>query len=82
MRRPTEGVLVILGSLLGTALIVASLVVGDSLNRSVRQSAYDVLGPIDEYVRSSSVAVGDQVAPPAPAAAGRPPRRRTVDRTR
>jgi putative ABC transport system permease protein len=62
MRRPTEGVLVILGSLLGTALIVASFVVGDSLNRSVRQSAYDVLGPVDEYVRSSSVALGDQVA--------------------
>jgi len=61
MRRPTEGVLVILGSLLGTALIVASFVVGDSLNRSVRQSAYDVLGPVDEYVRSSSVALGDQV---------------------
>src|SRR5262245_13240573 len=60
-RRPTEGVLVILGSLLGTALIVASFVVGDSLNRSVRQGAYDVPGPVDEYVRSSSVALGDEV---------------------
>ena len=60
-RRPTEGVLVILGSLLGTALIVASFVVGDSLNRSVRQGAYDVLGPVDEYVRSSSVALGNEV---------------------
>ncbi|MGH3453777.1 MAG: hypothetical protein ACRDP2_05125, partial [Nocardioidaceae bacterium] len=48
MRRPTEAVLVVVGSLLGTALIVASMAVGDSLDRSVRQSAYDVLGPIDE----------------------------------
>ena len=42
-----------LGSLLGTTLIVTSLVVGDSLDRSVRQTAYDVLGPIDEVVRAS-----------------------------
>jgi len=37
--------------LLGTTLIVASLSVGDSFDRSVRQVAYDVLGPVDEYVR-------------------------------
>ena len=52
-RRPAEAVLVVLGSLLGTTLIVASLVVGDSLDRSVRQTAYDVLGPIDEVVRAT-----------------------------
>jgi putative ABC transport system permease protein len=62
VRRPAELVLVILGSMLGTALIVASLAVGDSLDRSVRQSAYDVLGPVDELVRSPSVSVGDEVA--------------------
>ena len=45
LRRPGEAVIVVLGSLLGTALIVASLAVGDSLDRSVRQTAYDVLGP-------------------------------------
>ncbi len=61
-RRPTEAVLVVVGSLLGTALIVASMVVGDSLDRSVRQSAYDVLGPIDETVRSASLPVGDEAA--------------------
>ena len=49
IRRPAETVLVVLGSVLGTALIVASLVVGDSLDRSVRQVAYDVLGPVDEW---------------------------------
>src|SRR5688500_8001173 len=61
-RRPGEAVIVVLGSLLGTALIVASLAVGDSLDRSVRQTAYDVLVPVDETVRASSWAIGDEVA--------------------
>ena len=52
-RRPTESLLVVLGAVLGTTLLVASLAVGDSLDRSVRQSAYDVLGPIDESVRTA-----------------------------
>lgn len=62
IRRPTETLLVVLGSVLGTALIVASLAVGDSLDRSVRQTAYDVLGPVDESVRSASLVQGDEVA--------------------
>jgi putative ABC transport system permease protein len=62
VRRPTESVLVVLGSVLGTALIVASLTVGDSLDRSVRQSAYDTLGPVDVSVRSPGVEQGDEVA--------------------
>ncbi|MBO2455190.1 ABC transporter permease [Actinomadura barringtoniae] len=61
-RRPGELMLVVAGSLLGTALIVASLTVGDSLDRSVRQTAYDSLGQVDEYVRSPSAAVGDEAA--------------------
>ncbi len=61
-RRPTEAALVVIGSLLGTTLIVASMAVGDSLDRSMRQTAYDVLGPIDETVRSSSLSVGDAAA--------------------
>jgi putative ABC transport system permease protein len=61
-RRRTEAVLVVLGSLLGTTLIVASMAVGDSLDRSVRQSAYDVLGPVDETVRASSLRVGHEAA--------------------
>ena len=60
LRRPGEAVIVVLGSLLGTALIVASLAVGDSLDRSVRQTAYDVLGPIDETVRATSTIVADE----------------------
>src|SRR6187551_1691865 len=61
-RRPAEAFIVIAGSVLGTTLIVASLVVGDSLDRSVRQTAYDVLGPIDEVVRTPSGALGDEAS--------------------
>ncbi|MCX4585735.1 ABC transporter permease [Streptomyces sp. NBC_01481] len=56
-RRRTEAALVISGSVLGTAIIVGALVVGDTLNFSVRQEAYRTLGPVDERI----------VAPPGPA---------------
>ena len=49
-RRPTEAALVVLGSLLGTAIITGSLIVGDTIDRSIRSMAYDQLGPIDEVV--------------------------------
>ncbi len=48
--RPVEALLVIAGSLLGTAIITGSLVVGDTINRSIRAAAYDQLGPVDEVV--------------------------------
>ena len=60
-RRRTEALLVIGGSMLGTAIIVGSLVVGDTLGFSVRQAAYRTLGPIDERVVSSTTPVGDEV---------------------
>lgn len=50
LRRPVETVLVILGSLFGTAIITGSLVVADTLDWSIRQVAYNHLGPIDEVV--------------------------------
>jgi putative ABC transport system permease protein len=49
-RRPVEALLVIGGSLLGTAIITGSLVVGDTIDRSIRAGAYDQLGPVDEIV--------------------------------
>jgi putative ABC transport system permease protein len=61
-RRRGEAALVVAGSVLGTAIIVGSLVVGDTLNFSVKQIAYDNLGPIDEYVSAHTVAQGDQAA--------------------
>ncbi|MEU8530136.1 ABC transporter permease [Streptomyces sp. NPDC048629] len=49
-RRRTEAALVIGGSMLGTAIVIGALVVGDTLNFSVRQEAYRTLGPVDERV--------------------------------
>ncbi|MDQ3877805.1 MAG: ABC transporter permease, partial [Actinomycetota bacterium] len=51
LRRPAETGLVIAGSLLGTAIITGSFIVGDTLNSSIRQFAFTQLGPVDEIVR-------------------------------
>ncbi len=61
-RRRSEAVLAIVGSTLGTAIIVGALVVGDTLGFSVRQDAYRTLGPIDERVLSADTHTGDAVA--------------------
>ncbi len=55
-RRRTEAVLIIGGSILGTALIVSSLSVGDSLNTSIRAIAHRALGPIDERITTELAA--------------------------
>lgn len=60
-RRMSEAALVVIGSTLGTAIIVGSLVVGDTLNLSVKQDAYRSLGPIDERVVSTDPAAGELV---------------------
>jgi len=61
-RRRREAVLVVAGSILGTAVIIGSLVVGDTLNFSVKQVAYTSLGPTDEVVTSLRLAQGDMAA--------------------
>jgi putative ABC transport system permease protein len=61
-RRRTEAALVIIGSALGTTIIVASLVVGDTLNFSVKQDAYRALGPVDERVVTVDPAAGEVVS--------------------
>jgi putative ABC transport system permease protein len=61
-RRHSEAALVVAGSVLGTAIIIGSLIVGDTLNFSIKQAAYDNLGPIDEYVSAQTVAQGDRAA--------------------
>ncbi|MDP9071931.1 MAG: FtsX-like permease family protein [Actinomycetota bacterium] len=50
-RRKGEAALVVAGSLLGTAIITASLIVGDTLGGSIRDFARTELGPVDEMVR-------------------------------
>jgi putative ABC transport system permease protein len=56
VRRPRETALVILGSLLGTAIMTGSFVVGDTFNSSIRRMAYEQLGPIDEIVSANGLA--------------------------
>jgi putative ABC transport system permease protein len=61
-RRRTEAALVVIGSALGTTIIVGSLIVGDTLNFSVKQDAYRTLGPVDERVVSTDPVAGGVVA--------------------
>ncbi|MGQ0825589.1 MAG: ABC transporter permease [Actinomycetota bacterium] len=58
VRRPRESLLVIAGSLLGTAIMTGSFVVGDTFDASIRAIAYDQLGPIDEVVSTSGLENG------------------------
>jgi putative ABC transport system permease protein len=60
-RRPRETVLIVLGSLLGTAIMTGSFVVGDTFTSSIRRGAYEQLGPIDEVVSASGLANGAAV---------------------
>ncbi len=57
-RRLMEATLVVLGSLLGTGIITGSLIVGDTISRSIRAGAYDQLGPVDEVVSVSGLEEG------------------------
>nr|MBA3303156.1 ABC transporter permease [Acidimicrobiia bacterium] len=52
-RRKGEALLVVAGSLLGTAIICASFIVGDTLDASLRDLARTQYGPIDEAVTVS-----------------------------
>src|SRR3989442_13222739 len=61
IRRPRETALVILGSLLGTAIMTGSFVVGDTFTSSIRRGAYEQLGPIDEIVTGAGLAQGDAI---------------------
>ena len=60
-RRPSETILVIAGSLLGTALITGSLIVGDTLDSSIEATAFTQLGPVDEVVTIQDPARAQQL---------------------
>ena len=60
-RRPRETALVIAGSLLGTALITGSFIVGDTLDASIRATATTQLGPIDEKVDAADAATAQSL---------------------
>ncbi|MCC6227272.1 MAG: ABC transporter permease [Microthrixaceae bacterium] len=51
LRRPAEALLVVIGAMLGTSIIAAALVIGDSFDGSIRDGARTQLGPIDEIVQ-------------------------------
>src|SRR5207244_1942923 len=50
LRRKNEALLVVVGSLFGTAIVTSAFVVGDTLQASLRDEARTRLGPIDEIV--------------------------------
>jgi putative ABC transport system permease protein len=49
-RRPGRSTLIVLGLMLGTAIIAAALTTGDTMNHTVRATAVDALGATDESV--------------------------------
>lgn len=51
LRRPTQTTIVLVGLMVGTAIISGSLAAGDSLEHGIRQGAYDALGPADAFVQ-------------------------------
>ncbi len=57
-RRRGETLLVIAGSLLGTAIIAGSFIVGDTLDSSIRVTATTQLGPVDEVLVFSDLPEG------------------------
>jgi len=50
VRRPVESILIIVGSALGTAIIVAALMVGDTFDHSIRDIARTDLGEVDATI--------------------------------
>ena len=58
-RRRGEAVLVTGGAMLGTAIIVASMVTGDVIDGSIRSAADNFLGPIDIQVSADGSAPAD-----------------------
>ncbi|MGH2808338.1 MAG: FtsX-like permease family protein [Actinomycetota bacterium] len=61
VRRPGETALVIAGSLLGTALITGSFIVGDTLDSSIKATAYTKLGPVDEVVTTPTERIAARI---------------------
>ncbi len=53
-RRKAQTTLIVVGLMLSTLIITASLGVGDTLNHSFTASVYETLGPVDELVVRSA----------------------------
>ncbi len=61
VRRPSETAIMIGGALLGTAIITASFVIGDTIDGSIRDIARTNLGPIDDVVVVEDPAKVDRI---------------------
>src|SRR5438105_7584296 len=61
-RRPGRSALIVLGLMLGTAIIAAALTTGDTMSRTIRSSAVASLGQVDELVsaRGARVVLADE----------------------
>jgi putative ABC transport system permease protein len=62
VRRPREAALVVVGSMLGAAIITGSFVVGDAMNASIRQQARAHLGPTDELVLARDLTTWEELS--------------------
>lgn len=49
-RRRARSALIVVGLMLGTAIIAAALATGDTMNHTIRSTATEVLGPTDEVI--------------------------------
>jgi putative ABC transport system permease protein len=60
-RRPREAALIVAASVFGTAMLSGALVVADSVRQSMRQSAADRLGPVDDLALFGDVKDADDL---------------------
>ena len=58
-RRRSEAITIIIGSLLGTAIITAAMVVDDTIDSSIRDFGRTQLGPIDETIATDDLGALD-----------------------
>src|SRR5947208_3573400 len=54
-RRPGRSTLIVVGLMLGTAIITAALATGDTMSQTIRSSATTALGRTDEVVAAPGV---------------------------
>src|SRR5205085_1809252 len=62
VRRRREALLVVVGSMLGAAIITGSFVIGDAMNASIRAVARQHLGPVDEFVLARDQTTWDDLS--------------------
>src|SRR5689334_23393313 len=60
-RRPGRSALIVVGLMLGTAIIAAALATGDTISHTIRSSAVTALGQTDEVVQAKGAKVDLEV---------------------